>query len=389
MRALLAPPVAPFGLAGLTLAGLTLAGLTLAGCEVVPNYVENGDIDDAMAREHYKTVCKGLEMKDAKTRTYATGKLKEITDPIAQQCLCANIGAGKDGWDAAIAEGLTGTDRDELASCFADLVVTGSIQKREEAVVALTRIPADAARQAMGAIATDAAATPDVRIRALKGIAGDDRFTEQLLGLLAADAAAPVRAAAATGLSGIPDDAVITALVKAYESDEDGAVRGEALISLKKSGHPKADEMVCKAMMDDPSPDVRTRAIGAFRGTKRVEAVACLRTRALKFEENGAVREQLLKVLKSSPKQEAADVLCDAIPFFMRSYVKEALPDRIPGTDIVKYQNDRDWERSYECLQKAYNARGGYACPAQMYVGHWFREVGGNSYVPKCPAIEQ
>jgi hypothetical protein len=379
MRALSALPAAAFG----------LAMLPLAGCEVVPNYVENGDIDDAMAREHFKTVCKGLEMKDAKTRTYATGKLKEITDPIAQQCVCAHIGSGKDGWDAAIAEGLTGTDRDELASCFADLVVTGDIQKREEAIVALARIPADASREAMGAVATDTTASPEVRIRALKGIAGDKRFTEQLLALLAGDADAAVRAAAATGLSGIPDEAVISALVTAYESDEDGAARGEALISLKKSGHPKADEMVCKAMMDDPSPDVRTRAIGAFRGTKRVEAVACLRARALTFEENGAVREQLLKVLKSSPKQEAADVLCDAIPFFMRSYVKEALPTRIPGTDIIKVQNDRDWERSYACLQKAYNARGGYACPAQMYVGHWFREVGGTAYVPKCPGIEQ
>ena len=379
MRALLALPVATFG----------LALLPITGCEVVPNYVENGDIDDAMARENYQTVCKGLEMKDAKTRTYATGKLKEIADPIAQQCVCEHIGSGNDGWDAAIAEGLTGTDRDELASCFADLVVTGNIQKREEAVVALARIPADASRKAMGAIATDPAASPEVRIRALKGIAGDKRFTEQLLTLLKSDASASVRAAAATGLSGIPDESVITALVTAYETDEDGTVRGEALISIKKSGHPKADEMVCKAMMDDPSPDVRTRAIGAFRGTKRVEAVTCLRARALKFEENGAVREQLLKVLKSSPKQEAADVLCDAIPFFMRSYVKEALPTSIPGTDIVKYQNDRDWERSYACLQKAYNARGGYACPAQMYVGHWFREVGGTSYVPKCPGIEQ
>ena len=368
---------------------LAPALLALAACEVVPNYVENVDIDDAMAREHYKTVCKGLEMKEADTREYATSKLKEITDPIAQECVCQFVGQGRDGWDPAIAEGLTGTKRDELASCFADLVVQGDIQKREEAVVALTRIPADASREAMKALAADPSAASEVRLRALKGIAGDARYTDTLLGLLKSDGDAAVRAAAATGLSGIEEAKVVDALMAAYKGDEDGAVRGEALISIKKSGFETADALVCSAMMEDPSPEVRKRAIGAFRGTKRPEAIACLRDRALAFEENGAVREQLLKVLKSSPKQEAADVLCDAIPFFMRSYVKEAMPTRIPGADIAKYQNDRDWERSYECLQKAYAKRGGYACPAQMYIGHWFREVGGNSYVPKCPGIEQ
>ena len=93
--------------------------LALAGCEITPSYVESVDIDDAMARNHFKTVCKGLEMKDDDTRRYATTKLKEITDPISQECVCQFVGQGKHGWDDAIADGLTGTDRDDPRRDFA------------------------------------------------------------------------------------------------------------------------------------------------------------------------------------------------------------------------------------------------------------------------------
>ena len=364
--------------------------LALAGCEITPSYVESVDIDDAMARNHFKTVCKGLEMKDDDTRRYATTKLKEITDPISQECVCQFVGQGKHGWDDAIADGLTGTDRDDLAGCFAEPVKKPDLGKREEAVVALAQIPAPSARAALGVVAADGAAATEVRVRAIKGIAGNVQFTETLLKLLADDGDAAVRTAAAEGLSGIKDEPVVQALIQAYEKDAEGEVRGAALISIKKSGFEQADEMVCKAMMEDASPAVRSRAIGAFRGTKRAEAIQCLRDRAFKVEEDGNVREQLLKVLKSSPKQEAADVLCDAIPFFMRSYVgSEALPTKIPGADIAKYQNDRDWERSYDCFQKAYRSSRGYSCPARMYTGFWFREVGGTAHIPKCPGVVQ
>ena len=91
------------------------------------------------------------------------------------------------------------------------------------------------------------------------------------------------------------------------------------------------------------------------------------------------------QVKYSSPHDDSAQILCDAIPFWLKSYVVEDLPEKIPGTDIIKVQNDRDWERSYECVQKAYRARGGYSCYAKMYVGYWFNELGGTGSVPACP----
>lgn len=366
---------------------LLLAPLLLAACEVPPNFVENGDIDDAMARKQYKTVCVGLTMKDEDTRKYAAGKMKEITEPIAVECVCENIKDEKKGWDKAVASGLRGTDRDDLAGCFTPLVEKSDLPERMEAVVALGMIPAPAARTTLGKVAAEAGAATDVRSAAISAIGGDPKHTDTLLGILKDDADAGVRAAAAKGLHGIKDDKVVGALRTALESDADGAVRGEALLGLKKAGADDIDGLICKAMNEDESPEVRKRAISAYRGTKRKEAIACLRERALTLEEDPAVRSTLLSVLKSSPKKDAKKVLCDAIPFWVRSYMKEDLPPKVPSADIIKAQNDRDWDNSYDCIAKAQRA-GGYSCFGKLYVGHWFRQVGGTAYLPNCPGYE-
>ena len=364
-----------------------LASLLLSACEVPPNFVENGDIDDAMARKQYKTVCVGLTMKDEDTRKYAAGKMKEITEPIAVECVCENIKDDTKGWDKAVATGLRGTDRDDLAGCFTPLVEKPDLPDRMEAVVALGLIPATAARESLGRIAAETGATAEVRAAAISAIGGDPSHTATLLGILSDDSDGAVRAAAAKGLHGIKDEAVVEALHQALEKDAEGTVRGEALLGLKKAGFEGIDDLLCKAMNEDESSEVRKRAISAYRGTKRKEAIACLRARALTLEEDPAVRSTLLSVLKSSPKKDAKKVLCDAIPFWVRSYMKEDLPPKVPSADIIKAQNDRDWDNSYDCIGKAYRA-GGYSCFGKLYVGHWFRQVGGSAYLPNCPGYE-
>lgn len=364
-----------------------LAPALLAACEVPPNFVENGDIDDAMARKQYKTVCVGLTMKDDDTRKYAAGKMKEITEPIAVECVCENIKDDTKGWDAAVAAGLRGTDRDDLAGCFTPLVADPALPNRMEAVVALGMIPAPAARAALGGVAAETGAATDARSAAIAAIGGDPKHTATLLTILKDDADAAVRAAAAKGLHGLKDDAVVAAMQAALGGDPDGSVRGEALLGLKKAGAEGIDDLICKAMMEDESGEVRKRAISAYRGTKRPEAIACLRERALTLEEDPAVRAALLTAIKSSPKKEAKQILCDAIPFWVRSYMQEELPPKIPSADIIKAQNDRDWDQSFECISKAQRA-GGYSCFGKLYVGHWFREVGGTAYLPNCPGYE-
>lgn len=370
------------------LSPVLLASALLAACEVPPNYVENGDISDAMARQQYKTVCVGLKMKDDSTREFAASKMKEITEPISVECTCEHARTDKGELDLAIAKGLRGTDRDDLAGCLTPLVEEPGLPNRLEAVVAMGQMPARVARDTLAKVAGESGAATEVRAAALNAIGGDPNYTDTLLGILAKDADAGTRAAAAKGLHGIKETKVVEALQKAMDEDADGAVRGEAMLGLKKAGAEGIDERICKAMLEDESPEVRKRAVLSFRGTKRKEAIACLRERAMTVEEDSGVRSALLTTIKSSPKKNAAKILCDAIPFWARNYMKEDLPPKVPGADIIKVQNDRDWDNSYECIGKAYRASSGYSCFARLYVGHWYREVGGSAYLPNCPGYE-
>ena len=361
--------------------------LLLAACDMTPSYVDTKDIEQAVASRSWATVCKGLEMKEERIRRYATEQLWKTGAPAEElSCICDHIGTEDGGWDPAIAEGLIGLKDDKIVGCFADLVKNKDLPKRTEAVVALAQTSAPIARAALADIAT-ADGDVETRARATAAIGGDPKYKDALMSLINHEDKA-MRAAAATGLGGHKDRPIIDALIELATNDKEGEVRAEALVAVKSSSASKAQDMVCKAMLEDESPAVRSAAIRSFKGTKRESAVACLRTKAFTEESDAGVRDDLLAVLKSSPRDSAAAVLCDAIPFWMRTYVKNDIPDKIPGTMIVKTQNDRDWERSYECFQKAYRKSAGYSCFAKMHVGLWFREVGGKPYVPSCPGYE-
>ena len=359
----------------------------LLACEITPNYVEVSDIDDALARKHYSTMCVGLSMTEDSVRQYATERLRAITEPegiaIADACICEKVVDPRYGWDSSIALGLTGEKRDEPTACFAELVADPTLEKREEAITALTRIPSSASRKALAGIATTSGPTA-LRIRAIESIGAIEDFREGMLKVLAEDEDEAGRAAAATLLGSVKTNSPVVRALKHATTDSSGTVRAASLVALKRMTGSSADDALCAAMMDDESAEVRRATVGAFQGTKRPSAIACLRTRALTFEEDAAVRETILKVVKSSPHDDSADILCDAIPFWLRSYLKEDLPEKIPGTDIIQAQNDRDWERSYACVQKAYRA-GGYSCYAKMYVGYWFDQLGGTASIPQCP----
>ncbi len=361
--------------------------LALAACDMTPSYVDTKDIEQAAARGAWSTVCKGLEMKEDRIRRYATEQLWKTKAPAEEQaCICDHLAVGENGWDPAIAEGLQTLGDDTIVGCFARLVEKPSLEKRTEAVVALAKTTAPIARTTLAAVAV-ADGDVEARVHAVAAIAGNKEFKDTMVALLDSSEK-KLRAAAAEGLRGIKDRALTDRLIEIATNDSEGDVRAAALVSVKSSGSSKGQEMVCSAMLNDDSPAVREAAIRTFRGTRRDSAVKCLRDRAFAEEKSAAVRDALLEVLKSSPNDNAALVLCDAIPFWMRTYVKDDIPDKIPGTMIVKTQNDRDWERSYECFERAYRKSSGYSCFAKMHVGLWFREVGGKNYVPSCPGYE-
>jgi HEAT repeat protein len=365
------------------------AALSLFGCDLMlPSHVEVPDIQEAMARERYKVVCVGLDMKDDATRTFATEQLEQVSEPLAQECICSHMADDLKDWDIAVARGIKTTKRDDLASCLVDLVKNPSLKKRVEAIQVLSGMSAPVARDGLAAISADSKSKTDARVAALKAIGGDKKYTNALMKLAAEEEDVEVRTAAVTGLGGMKEKPVIAQLRKSVTDDPEGAVRGAALAALKTSGVSDATEMICKAMMDDESAIVRSQAVGSFKGTKRTKALRCLRERALKLEEDPGVRQKILDVLKSSPKDDAANILCDAIPFWARSYLVKGGTDKIPGTDIIAAQNTRDFERSYECVQKAVRSSRGYSCYAKAYTAHWFRELGGSAHVPRCPGYE-
>ena len=121
--------------------------LALAACDMTPSYVDTKDIEQAAARGAWSTVCKGLEMKEDRIRRYATEQLWKTNAPADEQaCICDRIAVGENGWDAAIAEGLQTLDDDAVVGCFARLVERPSLEKRTEAVVALTKTTAPIAQ---------------------------------------------------------------------------------------------------------------------------------------------------------------------------------------------------------------------------------------------------
>ncbi|NOY27244.1 MAG: hypothetical protein GXP62_15350 [Oligoflexia bacterium] len=373
------------------------AGTLITGCEIAPSYVSSADVDDALARKQYKTMCVGLSMKDDDVRRYTTERFETIADfnppdpkgvEAGRACVCEHILDKQGRIDLSIARGLKSTDRDDMVQCLVDAIADPAVPHRADAVQALSRTAAKTGRDALAKLAQDDADAA-IRLVATKAIAGNSHYQDVLLKLATTDADDEIRGAAIAGLARLKGEAVTAALHKLATDDKAGSVRGAALQALKTARAEGIDDMLCKAMMDDPSPDVRVRAVMAFRGTKRDSIITCLRNRALTKEDDSGVRDAVLTVLKSSPSQKAADVLCDAIPFWMRSYVIDDLPDKIPGTDIAKAQNDRDWENSFTCMQKAYRSSRGYSCYAKMYTAWWFRQVGGTAYVPKCPKYEE
>ncbi len=367
---------------------MLFAALTLLGaCDFTPPTVENSDIDNAVAMGRIPVICKGLKMSDPEVQRYAASRLEEIEDPKAAECLCEDALDEEAGtWNEAILSGLKGSGREDFAACFLPALDEPRNERRLELVVALDKLTAPSVKARLKSIALNAgedAATRSVALRMLAGATGEDLVA--LLNVLATDPTPSVRATAAEVLKGQKDDGVVAALTKSATEDEAGEVRARALLTLRQMNRPEADAMACKAMMDDPDAQVRTTAINSYRGVKREEPLQCIRKRMLTLEEDSGVRQALLNMVSKAPADGVKPILCDAIPFWVRNYVEDRHPDGVPGTDIITAQNNRDWENSYTCVQKAYRKRGGYTCKGKQYVAAWFRELGGNSHVPKCP----
>ena len=149
---------------------MTLLGLT--ACEMTPTTVEMSDVDDGMARELFKTVCKGLEMKDEDVRTYASENLQDVEDPKAQECYCERVWRN-DELDLPIARGLIASDRDDMVECTLPALDGANVTPEDKLALVdiLIKSNSKVADEKLVALARDSADT-ETRVLAISSIGG-------------------------------------------------------------------------------------------------------------------------------------------------------------------------------------------------------------------------
>lgn len=344
-----------------------------------PPFVSRLDIDRALRTQDAVPVCAGLRQADEEVRTYAAQLLKDWPDDGAA-CLCDR--AVREGqWDAAIFQGLKGTTNDARVGCLGKLLDDPALPDRPGLVNALLGLRTPTVR---GRLVEAAKSDADPAVRAAAVVVlRDTKDAAELAWLVEAFPTAPAdfAASAATVLVGRPEAAEV--LRAAALGHADPATRSAALVAYQPLKAPDFPELLCHAVNEDADPGVRQRAIEQVRSARDPAVLACLRTRALTREEDPAVRLTLLTTLSRSGSPDAAAILCDAIPYWVRTYVGDAAVQPRSAEDIVYYQNDRDHERTYDCVKAAWKA-GGYSACGKAYVGTRFREYGERASFRPC-----
>ncbi|MFZ5480963.1 MAG: HEAT repeat domain-containing protein [Myxococcota bacterium] len=346
-----------------------------AGClSSEPTYVSTRDLDKAHATGDTAALCAGLKMKDEKTRSLAAEKLKDYT--LDNSCLCERLSYGG-RWDPAIVGGLKGGKEPALA-CVGALLDDPKQPDRAALAKALVQIPAAKAR-VREAAAGDADA--EVRAAALAVYAGtkDPEEIALLVKGLGENPDAAWRAGAAATLLG--QAAAKDALTAAAQKDADAGVRAAALNSLHALHADGLDEVLCGALADADA-GVRAKAASLMKGTRDAEQLACLGARVVAEEPDPGVRAAVLDAVKASGSPEAAKVLCDGIAPWVKLNVKDAVPGDDEG--ILRAQNDRDPDHSYDCAAAAMKRTAGFTCHGRQYVAAFYKDVGGKVGVPDC-----
>ena len=364
--------------------------LLLSACDLAPRYVERtSEIDVFIARQAWSSACVGLRMEDEALKRYTAERLVEYAHlPSVQGCLCDALYDGEEKEpDMAVATGIAGSEHDALATCLLPAFSESELEpdERVELIRRVGALEAKAGYEALKSIAQG-----DGLVEARAAAAAAMRPCGACVGTLlelAKEAGEPgLRQAAVEGLNGRKEDKVFRALRTIAGGDADGGVRAAALEALGGDKNTGTDTLLCDALMGDDDERARAAAAASMHGTKRKRLLQCLKKRLNEEEPAASVRETALAALGASPSDYAADTLCESIGPFLRLHVKDKIADRIPGTNIIEVQNNRDFERSYECVGKALR-QGGYSCYARNHLGHWYKRLGGKASTPWCPGM--
>lgn len=365
--------------------------LALTGCEVVPRHVESEiEVDTFLAKQAYASVCVALKERDQPgLRTYAASQLvKYASERDANQCLCdALYDREKHVVDEAVAKGVAKSRRSDLAECLIPALTDPLVEDRPLAVHLLAELDADVGYRALEEL-TSSGEGADIREAATRGLRHASGAQTRLTELVLEDEAVGVRKAAAEALADRRDPEVVRTIRQVLKVEKETEVRAAALHALVTSDDDGAVDVVCSILLEDEDAVMRIGAAKAFQKTKERRAVDCLKKRLLEEELNPAVRTEVMESLASSPTERAKNALCSLIAPMMKLYVKDVIAEETPGVDIVKYQNNVDWERSYECVERAIQTPG-LSCYARNHLGKWVNTLGGKASRPQCPGMKR
>lgn len=354
--------------------------LLLLGCvDRAPALLTRADVEQAGSKGDVDTLCDGLSMADEDVRQLAATRLRDEPSRAAS-CVCDHL-VYDSAWDRAVLRGLRGGAREDRVGCAAALLDDPALADRPGLAAALVPLaaPTVRARLAKAALSDRDAKVRAAAVPALAGTEDAAEIQALMEGLRGPDPAWAVAAAAV--LAEVPSAA--EALRVASVEAPDKAVRVAALSAWVLERPAGLGEGLCRAMNEDPAGDVRAAAIRLTRTTTDPAVLACLRTRSTTPEADPVVRKALLETLKAAPAPEAARILCDAVPYWVRTYVKDGPVDEQSDLDIFYFQNARDYDHSYACAQAALKL-GGYSCWGRAYLGTRFRDYGGNTSWPAC-----
>lgn len=351
----------------------------LAACEGrEPAFVSKSDLDKAHASGDVRTLCVGLKMKEDETREYAASKLKDYKDDGAS-CLCDHL--TRDGtFDAAVFNGLARAKDDARVGCVATAFDDTALKDRAGMATAMMKIDAPAVHARL-VTAANSDADPDVQAAALPALRGTKDPKEQQLLIDGLKRGGTWGANAAADLAGVP---AATDALRAAIQTGDAATKSAALLAYRSAKTEDWGAVVCAAL-NDPDATVRVGAIAAANATRNPTILGCMRDHLMAPEADAAVRLALLETLSKDAAPEAATALCDAIPYWVKTYVTDAAPQPKSVEDILYYQNDRDFEHSLDCAQAAFK-QSGYSVCGKAYIGARLNEYGGKVRYKDCPS---
>ena len=354
-----------------------------------PNQLTVSDLENAVPQKNISKLCAGLKAMDPEIQQAAAENIRIFEPADIKECVCTALSDTSNGLRDGIIRGMKGEKRNAVAGCVAEVVKKPETPSRDIAISLMADIPAPIINKSLMELAMNSSDDKVVRASAIRAVGGYDDNYDDVASLF--DEKDPqIKTAVVETLSRHRKQKSARVLIKEALTHSSPEVRAAAMTSYAIHAPKSSEETLCKAMKEDESPKVRAAAVKGFRKTKSVSAVRCLREKAMILEEDRDVRAAVLDSLKMAEgpaEKPAFTVLCDAIPFWLRNYVTDKLPEEDPETDIVKMQNDMDYKNSEKCFAKAYGQRKGLTCHATKYISWFYKQVSAQEdlHVPACP----